>query len=496
MAENATTLLRVLVTRRHWQVYDTFRHHYERTAEALAEREGDRRLRGLSVSKRQFERWYGGELKTRPYPDQCRVLEAMFGRPVDQLLGPAGDADVQDDTYAVPRELPHDPVPGTPDRVEPPSRSFAISGLALDPPLTFGGRALTDPTDSSTWGPGGRVERERQIAMAARRAFRFSASAESSSLGSETMAQLHDEVRRIALAYPRLALTTLLGDLVELQDTTFRILEHGHIRPSQAHELYVMAGMTSGMLAKASHDLGDPRSAMMQARTAYVCADNAEHTPLRAWIRGLQSLITYWAGQPQEAARYAALGSATGVGMRGTTAVWLACLEARAQAHLGDSASTRAAVIRADQAREAVREDDLDAYGGIMTFPAVRQLYYVAEAVVHLGDDRRNAEDQAASAVHAYRNAPPEDWAFGDEAGAHTNLSLARIADGELEGAAAAVRPVLDLPFGQRNFGIVSSARRVHLALSAPRFATVRLARDVREEIEDFTSVSTAAVLR
>src|ERR1044071_8020730 len=97
----APTLLRVLVTRRHWQVYETFRHHYERAAQALAEREGDRRVRGLTVSKRQFERWYGGELKTRPYPDQCRVLEALFDHPVDELLGPA-----QPEHTASPRTVP------------------------------------------------------------------------------------------------------------------------------------------------------------------------------------------------------------------------------------------------------------------------------------------------------------------------------------------------------------------------------------------------------
>lgn len=472
----APTLLRVLVTRRHWQVYDTFRHHYERAAEALADREGDRRVRGLTVSKRQFERWYGGELKTRPYPDQCRVLEELFDRPVDELLAPA-----------------------EPEHTAPPRTAMTLSAHRLAAPRPVEPTPRAGPfaatLDTVAWGDLGMGERERQVEMAARRAFRFGSMAEGSTAIPETLAQLQDEVRRLAAAYPRLPLPTLLGDLVELQDTTFRILEHGRVRPSQAKELYLLAGMTSGMLAKASHDVGDPRAAMMQARTAYICAENADHPSLRAWVRGMQSLINYWAGRPQEAARYAALGASIEENVRGSTAIWLACLEARAYAILGDAPKARAAATRADAARDALRPDDLDAYGGLLTFPRVRQLYYVAETVVHLGDDPRGAEEQAAAAVAAYRDAAPEDWAFGDEAGAHTILALSRIGTGELDGAVEAVRPVLDLPFEQRNFGIVVSARRVHRALSDSRFRTDRTAEEAREEIEVFSASPTSGLL-
>jgi hypothetical protein len=44
---------------------------------------------------------------------------------------------------------------------------------------------------------------------------------------------------------------------------------------------------------------------MTQARTAYVCADNAGHDGLRAYVRGIQSLTAFWAGWPHEALRYA-----------------------------------------------------------------------------------------------------------------------------------------------------------------------------------------------
>ncbi|MFI6153973.1 hypothetical protein ACIBCA_14910 [Kitasatospora sp. NPDC051170] len=131
-----------------------------------------------------------------------------------------------------------------------------------------------------------------------------------------------------------------------------------------------------------------------------------------------------------------------------------------------------------------------------MTFPEPRQLYYVAEATVHLGEDPALGESQSEAAVAAYRTASEEEWAFGDEAGAQTDLALARLARGEIEGAAEAVRPVLDLPVEQRNFGITSSAQRVHAALPSGGRGAIGGAADLREEIEAFTASPTSVLIR
>ncbi|MFJ8431983.1 hypothetical protein ACIQ9P_11870 [Kitasatospora sp. NPDC094019] len=467
-----------MTLRRHWQVYETFKIRFEGAAARLAKAETDPRLAGLSVSKRQFERWYGGAVKTRPYPDQCRVLEAMFGGiSVDQLLGPA---------------RPRPDVRGVSPLVVPPPQPVPVllpseQAQVLPAGGLFSSEARLDA---------GTTELERQVAMAARRALRFTAMAEGSSIGPETLGQIQDEVRRLTVAYPKLALPTLLGDLVEVQDLTFRLLEHGRVKPLQARELYLLAGITCGMLAKASHDLGNPSAAMMQARTAFVCADNADHHAMRAWVRSLQSLISYWAGRPAEAADYADLGQVAAGTVRGTTSVWLACLSARAHALLGDGEATRAAIQRSEDARAVAQPDDLDGFGGIMTFPVPRQLYYVAEATVHLGEDPALGERQAEAAVAAYRTATEDEWAFGDEAGAQTDLALARLARGEIDGAAEAVRPVLDLPIEQRNFGIISSAQRVYAALPSGGRRVVGAVADLREEIEAFTATPTSVLIR
>ncbi|MBX6768709.1 MAG: hypothetical protein IRY90_16430, partial [Actinomadura rubrobrunea] len=174
-------------------------------------------------------------------------------------------------------------------------------GAALVPPIpltTFGGsvglpeRPLQESAPP-TFTPGKpTLTPERQVHMAARRALRFTAALEASNAGSETVAQLQEEVARLAAAYPRTPLPELLADLADLQDVAFRLLE-GRQRLAQTADLYLITGVLSGMMAKASHDLGQPHAAMTQARTAYVCADNIGHDGLLTWTAGLRSMIAY-----------------------------------------------------------------------------------------------------------------------------------------------------------------------------------------------------------
>ncbi|GGW13475.1 hypothetical protein GCM10010501_17190 [Streptomyces libani subsp. rufus] len=48
-------------------------------------------------------------------------------------------------------------------------------------------------------------------------------------------------------------------------------------------------------------------------------------------------------------------------------------------------------------------------------------------------------------------------WAFDDLAGAQCDLALVRLFGGDVDGAAEAIRPVLDLPASHRNNGIIVS---------------------------------------
>ncbi|WP_235017880.1 hypothetical protein [Thermomonospora echinospora] len=415
-----------------------------------------------------------------PQATQIITLASLYGTSPLRLLSPTALDRLDEHERAVLIRC-NAAFTAVPAPAGPPARENSTALAISQPPTTPRALSATDHL-------------ERQVDMAARRALRFAVTAEGSNIGPETLDQLRDEVAWIAAAYPQQPLPSLLGDLIDLQDVAFRLLE-GRQRPTETSELYVLAGAISGMLAKASHDLGNPQAAMTQARTAYVCADNAGHDGLRAWTRCLQSMIAYWAGWPNDSVRYARLGAQPAARTTGTSSVWLHAQEARAWAILGDADKAEAAIIRAADARDAVRGDDLDALGGIMAFSRPRQLYYAADARTWLPGADDLAEQAATEAIDAYETADPAERSFSDEAGARTDQALARVNTGNLDGAAEALRPVLDLPPGQRIGGILTSVMRVHNALRHSEHRAASIARDTQLAIEAYTQVPAAAAL-
>jgi hypothetical protein len=432
-ANQPRTVLEYLVWQRD-RTYEELTNDFHLMAGEMKER--------ATLSARHLRRLASGE-RSGTTPVTRRVLQRMFGQPVDQLLRPWTDQ--------------HTLTPSTP---------ADWSQLA------------------------GTSEREL-IAMAARRARQFTVSSEPM-VSTESVEQVYDDVRRLATAYPQRPLLELLGDLVEVQDSVYELLEHRQ-RPQQARDLYLLAGVIGGLLAKASHDLADSHAALTQARAAFVCADNADHDGLRAWLRGLQTMVAYWAGRPAESVRYAQSGAEYAARSRGTISVWLPVSEARALAALGDAGGTWAAIRRAEEAWERVVPEQLDELGGICTFSRARTLYYAADALAWLPDQGAATEDYASQAVLAYSDATAADWAFSDQAGSYADLAIARLGRGELDGAAEAITSVLELEPERRINGIVHSVQRVHGALRS-EFGGDGQAAVMREAIETFVRTPASAI--
>ncbi|WP_233570778.1 hypothetical protein [Nocardiopsis sp. Huas11] len=320
--------------------------------------------------------------------------------------------------------------------------------------------------------------------------------AEGTNVGVETIQELFEEVSRLAKAYPRAALHEVLGDLIEAQDVAFMLLE-GRQRPNQTRDLYLLSGLLSMMLAKASHDLGDPHAAMKQARTAFICADNADHNGLRVRVRAQQSLMAYWAGWPTEAARYAELARDLATEHTGTAAIWLMSQSARTWASLGSGERALNDLREATALRERLHTDDLDELGGLMRFAHCRQLYYGAETQIWIPGREAQAQQVAQEAVNLYETAAAEgsdDWAYQDEAGARADLGYARASLGEAEGATQALRPVLDLPATKRVAGVVNSVMRVHSALRGSEYAGSKAVARLRQEIEAYSQTPASAL--
>ena len=430
------TRLQQVLAQRHLTV-DDFRLSYERVS-------------GEALSERQAYRWVAGALRNLPYPRAQAGLEQLFGEPASRLLGP-----------------PH----------------------GVIPPLVAG---------SSETGPhvarGGAVREGWQgllVARSAERAREFLSVAEERTVGNETVDQLADDVRRLVRAYQTEPLESLLQDIGEVQARAFSFLE-GRQPPGMSRDLYFMAGVVSGLMAKASHDLAAPYEALTHARAAYTCADNADHDGLRTWTRGLQSLITYWSGRLDESLRYAQHGADSAGRSVGTGTIWLASNEARVLAALGRSNEALQAINRATTARESVRMDDLDELGGLCTFNRPRQLYYAADAMRWCGQAKSGEAQQfALKALEAYRNAAADERAFGDEAGVRCALAAARIESREVEGAAEALVDVLTLPASKKIYGIVSSASFVHQTLTRLDDKSPNSSQ-LAEALQDFSSTRLA----
>jgi hypothetical protein len=394
---------------------------------------------GVSLSGRHLGRLARGERSgIRPNPATRRALQYTFNRPTDELLGP----------YTL-GELP----------------------------------AVGEPKRGT--------EASEVLTMAADRARRFMTSLQT--LSDESLQLIHDEVRDLVRAYPAQPLPEILGHLVSGQETVFSLLERPQ-RPTHARQLFFLSAVLGGLLAKASHDLADPHAALAQSRTAWLCAEQADHDGLRTWICGLQSLICYWARRPHDSIRYAQRGAGYAQRAGNTALVWLPASEARAWAALGNGEQAREGIERAEQGWEQVRPDELDEMGGIATFSRPRQLYFAADALAWLPDGSSTDQDYAQQAVEAYSDPADPHWAFGDAAGSHTVLAIARIGRAEIEGAADALRPVLDLPTEQRINGIVQSVNRVHRALNhLPTSTTVR---ELQERIESYVLTPARALAR
>jgi hypothetical protein len=406
---------------------------------------GDRLGLSASLTPRHLRRLAAGERSGSRLATK-KVFEELFGHPAEFLFQPWG-ADVQ--------------------------------------------AQLVGESDSSE-PAGATLTQEEILDMTTRRARQF-AMLSGQYIAAEAIEQLHDDVRHIATSYPQQPLAAVLGDLASTQEAVFTVLEQRH-RPAESKQLHLLGGVIGGVLAKASHDMGDSHAAMTHARTGFLCAEHADHDGLRAWIRGLQSLVSYWAKRPHESLRYAEQGSLFAGRSGSTTSVWLPVNEARAWAALGNATKARAAIERAEAAWDTAEFDDLDLLGGMCTFGRSRQLYYAADALALLPDQADEAERYSLQALDAYADVTAADWSFSDQAGSFADLAVARITKGEIEGAADAIGPVLDLPAEQRINGIVASAQRVHAALAKSSDSTA--ATDLQLEIEAFTRMPLAALPR
>jgi hypothetical protein len=451
-----------------------YRHANGLTLDQAAERcntvanDADARISGSRVS--DWEGW--PHTGRRPSAFNLVVLAKSYGTQPRRLISPQEWEELDERERLILDELGRahgDQKPSGGEQARRPERNGAIP--------------TTEPTPSQP-------SPATLTVVAARESLAFAGWAESSNVSASTLDHLSYELGRIAVNYVHAPLLPLFGDLLELRGFAFELLRNGRQHPTQARELFFLAGTSCVLLAHASQDLGDSASAMAQVRAALTCAEQADHKGLRAWAHGTAALIAGWTHQHRRAVEFAQRGQS--FAPTADSRVRLASLEARAAARMGDRGLALDALGRAARARDlAMGQDTLEEFGGMLSFPVPKAHYYAGSTYALLGE-AQPAQDNALLAIGMYESGPIEQRSYGDEALARLDVTTARLALRDLEGAHEALRPVLELPLERRIEQLASGLSRVRSALAVPRYARAQIAREITQEVDQYQAESAA----
>jgi hypothetical protein len=338
----------------------------------------------------------------------------------------------------------------------------------------------TGPARPNRAAPRGYRSREEIIAEVAAESQEFGEWVGMSEVADATIAQYRAQAQHLARVFEYEASFPLLMETRRLRDRVTSRLR-GHQRLDQARELYLVAARVCGLLAWQTGDMGNYRAADTHAWTAWMCAEQAGHDGARAWVRATQAKLAYWDGRYGESAllaedglRYQSPDSAR---------VFLALFRARALARIGQRDDARQALAQADTERTAVSAPDL--LGGVWELTPGRY-HGLAASTRLLLDEPERAVSEAAEALTLGATAPVGERHLYAELLVRTDQAAAYLRQPDLNGAAEALRPVLDLTADMRTEPLLQQLRRLRPTLALPPFADTPVARDLQEEIETY----------
>jgi transcriptional regulator with XRE-family HTH domain/tetratricopeptide (TPR) repeat protein len=390
------------------------------------------------------------------------------------LPGPPPD-EPYDAESSMPRRVPR-PVP-------PPPPDQPLDAVALHPATPDAALAARRRRrDRLLTGSPARLPTDEEVIVeAAGQSAEFSEWAEATNIGSTTLEQLDEDVRRLARDYLNSPPLPLMLAALRVRNRVFTLLE-GRQHPTQTRHLYLVAGRLCGLLAWMAGDVGRHSEAETQARTGWLCAELAGADGLRAWIRATQSKVAYWDGRIQESARLADDGLRFAAS--DTAGALLAGLGARAWARLGSAGDAHAALARAEEEREHAGEDEV---GGLYGFSEAQQNYLAGSTYLWLGEPEQ-ALRAADRAVWLYEIGDQADRFYGAETLALIDAATAHLQGNELAAAVETLQPVLTLPQEQRLETFTLRLGEMRETLRRSRHATSRPAVDMQRQIEEFRS--------
>jgi hypothetical protein len=520
------TLLSEFLRQRRLQNYHTFRKNYDDAARRV-----DSTLVGTYPNERQFYDWASGEVTGLPHADHGNILEAMFpGSTVRQLFGPyeqardagsvGGQVRVTADRYAdkdgsrraggqsavcdghvtaegSPRNhgtaeliAPADPV-----IVHAVSPAFSHSDTYehhLDPEngmkrrqiLKFiGAGAALGPLTQQATGP------RDMVLNAAHSSTILQSAMNTPKIADATLDEVRQDLHQLATDYVVTAgLDSIFSELVILRDRLYVLLDRYGKRPRDARELHLLLGSTCVLLASISHDLAEPRAAMIQTRAALTFAELAGHAGLQTWVHCTRAMIASWWNSPDDVLHHARQSRITG--QSGIGAIRLAGLEARALAQSGQHGKAADLLHAAHDQRDKLPiTDSLRDLGEVFTFSPARQHYYNAATFAHM-HDWQAVEKSVSTVVNLYGTmATGQCWPVTMTL-SHVYLAQARLNRNGPEGAWGALVSVLEIPKGQRIPQIIQALNGLRMQLRSEACASLPAARDLDEAVHSFCATA------
>jgi hypothetical protein len=263
--------------------------------------------------------------------------------------------------------------------------------------------------------------------------------ADVSNVGDLTIEQIHADLRRITNLYLKTATAPLLTRILSLRARVFGILTSGRQKPEQSQELHSASGWATTLLAWISIDLSNPDIADEHLRAAWVFADNSEQDDLKAWIRATQHTSAFWKDDFSRAAKFAQDGLRYARG--GSAGLFLNSALALDLARSGRTEVATEVLSTAQHLAENPSTSS-DALGGPFMCSYGRAAGFWSDTHLAVGDWRR-ALEYADSAIAGFEILPPDQRNLGSERMVRCQQVKAHLIAGEIDGASAAIVPVL-----------------------------------------------------
>jgi hypothetical protein len=386
--------------------------------------------------------------------------------------------------------VPAAAVPADAVAVQVPAQRPAISTGTVDP-LLFMPSAVTY-RGMQVPGPG-HFTVEQEVMMAAHESSDHAAEHEQHGIGETTSEQLHADLVRLSRLTDSGSSLSAFLEARRVRDRVYRLLDR-QLWPREQADLYFILGCINGLMGLNASRLGYPDAAEELIRAGWVYASAIDHNPLRGLLRAKLSSLMYWRGRFREAHDLATDGLR--YASQGPLGADLHVNHARAVAWLGDPDTARRAVSLAHAAREGDYRDDLMEIGG-EEFALSQPTTYAmgGSALAEMPDAGREAAAELEHAITLYDQDPGEQHWFGGKALAGTDLAVVRLRSGALDAAATALAPVLALPPAQRVSSVTTRLARAREELSAPVFRNSPQARDLGDQIEEFSREAVTAGL-